>query len=149
IKQTANQLKANDDLNLFFDGNFDFNGDITLFFDSETKNDSILHTVKKMPNNWQRVGYKFPGNIVPSKVTITLPSQSETAIQFDKIVFNKNNDRIIIKDSALLVYFNLKNLNPHFINNKVLLKKKDSNEVASLESKLNLINRLQNRYLNR
>ncbi len=143
------EIKVDDskNLKLFFDGIFAFNDYVKLYFDDNTiENDSLISKLIKKPNAWQRLKYVFPEETTPYELKIQLPKSSETYIKFDKIVFNKENSRIIIKDSALLVYFDLVNLKYFFNKNKIELRKKDTLKEATLIAKKTLVERILNRY---
>ena len=77
---------------------------------------------------------------------MSLNNNESNKIKFDKIVLNRKNDRIIIRDSALLVYFELKNLKHEFEGKKLILEKISANQKAELVSKDNLNSRIENRY---
>tara|TARA_Y100000385_G_C13095578_1_gene641079 strand:- start:1723 stop:2274 length:552 start_codon:yes stop_codon:yes gene_type:complete len=143
------EVKVDDskNLKLFFDGTFAFSDYVKLYFDDDiVTNDSLVAKLNKNPNAWQRLKYVFPDETTPYEFKIQLPKSSETYIKFDKIVLNKENSRIIIKDSTLLVYFDLVNLKHSFKNNKIELKKKDTLKAATLIAKKALVERILNRY---
>jgi hypothetical protein len=144
-KQTKN--KNDYDLKLFFDGVFSNDDEVILHYEDIEGMDSIRKSLKGMPNNWQRVAYRFPEEIIPYGFSLTFSEESTNKIKFDKIVLNRRDDRIIIKDSALLVYFKLKNLQYRFEENELILEKLANNERAEIISKENLNNRIENRYI--
>lgn len=143
-EQTNNENSR--DLKLFFDGVFSNDDEVVLHFEDIEGMDSIRNSLNGMPNNWQRVAYRFPEETIPYRFSLIFSEESTNKIKFDKIVLNRKDDRIIIKDSTLLVYFKLKNLQHRFEGNKLILEKSSQNGSAEIISKENLNSRIENRY---
>jgi len=145
---TEQNKKSNDEnnLNLFFDATIHNNDEIQLTFNDIEGEDSISKKVKGRKKRGQRVSFSFPDETIPYSFKLSLNSEKENTVEFERIVLNRKNDRIIIKDSALLVYFNLKNLKYNFEGKKIILEKISANQKAELASKDNLNLRVENRY---
>lgn len=130
-------------LNVFLDGVIHESTEIKLFFSDSTGNDSLMQNVKGRPRKLQRVSFQIPNGRVPEDLRFEL--ESVNRIDFDKLVFNRNDDRIILRDSAFLVYFNLRNFKVQFNNEKIELLNESKDDAAFI-AKQNLISRLNNRY---
>lgn len=149
-KETLNQEKViekkDNNIKIFFDGFFTNNDKLILTFNDMEGTDSIIKNIKAMPNNWQRIEFEFPQETIPYSFKFSLSKNSPNKIKFDKIVLNRQGNRIIIKDSTLLVYFKLKNFNHHFADDTIVLDKGNEGLVPELISKDNLNSRIINRY---
>lgn len=141
-------VEKSNNLNLYLDGYFHVDNEIKLTFKDFEGTDSIVKKIKGMPNNWQRVEFNFPEETIPYTFNLSFLDKRQSQINLDKIVLNRENDRIIIKDSALLVYFQLKNFTHKFEGDKLILNKKENTVVSQLVAKENLTSRVGNRYKN-
>lgn len=147
-KKTKENKKINDEnnLKLFFDGTIQNDDEIQLAFKDIEGENHLSKKIKGSDSRWQRISFSFPEESIPYSFRLSLNNNESNKIMFDKIVLNRKNDRIIIRDSALLVYFELKNLKHEFEGKKLILEKISANQKAELVSKDNLNSRIVNRY---
>ena len=148
INLTKENKKINDEnnLKLFFDGTIQNDDEIQLAFKDIEGENHLSKKIKGSDSRWQRISFSFPEESIPYSFRLSLNNNESNKIKFDKIVLNRKNDRIIIRDSALLVYFELKNLKHEFEGKKLILEKISANQKAELVSKDNLNSRIENRY---
>ena len=130
-------------LNVFFDGVIHESAEVTLIYSDSIGVDSLVQNIKGRPKKMQRMSFLIPEGRTPDAIEFRMDNVKR--IDFDKLVFNRANDRIVLRDSAFLVYFKLRNFKVQFENDKVGLIN-DSSTEAGFNAKQNLISRLKNRY---
>ena len=131
------------DLKFFFDGVIHESTEATFTFSDSIGEERRVQAIKGRPKKIQRLTFQIPEGRTPDAIEMEMDKVKR--IDFDKVVFNRANDRIVLKDSAFLVYFKLRNFKVQFENDKIILIN-DSNTAAGFNAKQNLISRLKNRY---
>jgi hypothetical protein len=130
-----------DGLRVFFDAIIKNDTKITLYYQyGEVLKTIEGNTVKGKPSKTQRVSFIFPEKMIPNG--FYLQFDGANTINLEKIVLNMNDDRIIIKDSAVYEYFNFNKSTLNFKKNVLTLTQPDT-----LKASESLISRITNRYL--
>ena len=128
-------------LQVFLDGKFHAADTLQLSYFTEMEDGEVRSSaVVAMPNNWQRVKFILPFGVLPDSIRIDMATPN--TLDLEKIVFNIDNDRLMIKDrESFDVHLKLKG--PFEMEEMVL--KVESGAVLYSSEVLN--QRLKTRYL--
>lgn len=128
-----------DRLHVFFDGVIKMDANMMLSYADSSGTKRIAgNPIKGKPQMQQRVTFVFPKKVIPPGFKLIF--DGENNIDFDKIVLNINNDRIIVKDSAFFEYFKFKP-SVQVSEKNIIISKADT-----LWASESLAERIQNRY---
>ncbi|NNK87896.1 MAG: hypothetical protein HKO90_06405, partial [Flavobacteriaceae bacterium] len=141
--KTPTPSTEGNNLNIFFDGVIHESAEVTLVYSDSIGEDSLMQDIKGRPKKMQRISFEIPEGQNPEAIEFKM--ENVKRIDFDKVVFNRADDRIVLRDSAFLVYFKLRNFKVEFENEKIRLINDTAGD-AGFSAKQNLISRLKNRY---
>lgn len=128
-----------DRLHVFFDGVIKMDANMMLSYADSSGSKLIAgNPIKGKPQMQQRVTFVFPKKVVPQGFELIFDGEND--IDFDKIVLNINDDRIIVKDSAFFEYFKYKS-SVSVDEKRIVISKADT-----IRASQSLAERIQNRY---